>query len=147
MKIKSDFVTNSSSTSYVVFIPDRFYVDDGEALEYFKAEIEMYYDADDSEIPIEERLEKDIPDFIESLKEGENLWREGDLNYAIWDVLLGICEKHNFILTHMDVSCEGNNVIYGVREEVIENILINSMDLMSMFKNLKGGQCVTPKIE
>ena len=148
MKIKSDFVTNSSSTSYVVFIPDKFYPDEDEIMHIFKSEVEIYYDPPDDEVTIEERLYKDLPDYIETLKEGDNLWREGTLGFAVFDVILNMCEKHGFVLAQMEISCEGNNVIYGVSEQVIETIMFNNLDLMSTFNQIqKRGKDVTTKTE
>ncbi len=143
MKIKTDFVTNSSSTSYVVFIPDGFYADEIEISKLYE-KLKGYREA------TEEELYKELPECIETIKEGDNIWYYGGdgVNATVYDIILEICSAHGFILSEMDMNGEGNNTIKGVPEETIENILANNIDIMSTFKQIRGrGTDVTTKTE
>lgn len=140
MKIKTDFVTNSSSTAYVVLIPNAFYADEAELQKEYN-EVTSEHEASPDEI-----LYKEIPECIELLKEGESLTQEYD--NCIFYTVLGICENHGFLLATMDTSGENDTFIQGVKEEHLEKIFTDHMDLMSMFKMIqRGGTNIASKIE
>lgn len=144
MKIKTDFVTNSSSTAYVVFIPDNFYIDEDEVEELYKGFFEIYHEAS------EEDLYKTMPDCVEELKEGKDIWYYGEdgVNQTVFNIIYEICKKHGFLLAEMEMNGEGNNTMKGVSQQTIETTLINSIDLMSTFNQLqKRGQHVNEKTE
>jgi len=141
MKIKTDFVTNSSSTAYVVLIPNAFYADDNELQEEHQRVVE-----ENDIITSNELLYKELPECIELLKEGDSLTRE--YSDEIFYSVLGICENHGFVLTSLQMNGELNTYIQGVKEEQVENIFFENADLMSIFKLIrKGGENVTAKIE
>lgn len=145
MKIKSDYVTNSSSTSYVVFIPDGFSPTEEQFTEAYK-EAQQWYDYDLDEEMI---LEKEVYECLELLKEGDSIYSFcGDgIPQFLYYLILELCTKQDFVIASMEVSCEGHNVIYGVKEEAIEKIMVNNIDLLSMFNSLQRSQKdVTEKI-
>ena len=140
MKIKTDFVTNSSSTAYVVLVPNAFYADDNELEKEYQQVIEEH------EVLSDELIYKEIPECIELLKEGESLTYE--YNNSIFYTVLGICENRGFLLASMTTSGENDTFIQGIKEEQIEKIYIGNIDLMSIFKLIrKGGKDVTSKIK
>lgn len=129
MKIKYDFVTNSSSTAFVVMIPNNFHTSE--------EEMKNFYDnSSDDEIELK-RLFEELPDCLESLKEGNNICHYGmDGLHTIYNIILDMCSEHKFILSSLEIDGEGNNIIQGVKEETIESMLINNMDIISMFKSI-----------
>ena len=142
MKIKGDFVTNSSSTSYVVLVPNEFRPDDDEIKKLYTEEYSF-----DDELS-DEQLLKELPELFEILKEGEDLWYYGGegTNQSLWGMILDICRTHDFLLTSLDMNGEGNNTIIGIKEEAIESIMINNIDLFSMFNQIqRRGSNVTAK--
>ncbi len=131
MKIKIDFITNSSSSAFVVMIPNNFYTNEEEIKKVYECGL-------DEEIEYK-RLFEEIPDCLESLKEGDNLWHYGHdgLHPTIYNAVLELCSNHNFILSSLDMNGEGNNIIQGVKEEKIEEMLINNIDILSIFKPIQ----------
>ena len=143
MKIKSDFVTNSSSTAFVVMVPNSFYINEDEIKTY----INNNYDETYEEAKEVEAFDE-MYDCIASLKKGDNLWSYGTdgVHFTIYNSILDLCSEHKFILASLEINGEGNNIIQGVKEEIIENMLINNMDVLSMFKSIqRNGENDTSK--
>lgn len=142
MKIKTDFVTNSSSTAYVIFIPNNYYPSE---VEIQKAYERYKKDFCDDEVELsEERLYKELPECLEQLKEGETL--SSDYDYSLYYLVLQICGDAGLVLASMDMNGDGNNFLQGITEESIEKIFINHMDVLSIFKLIQnGGKNVTEK--
>lgn len=143
MKIKADFVTNSSSTAYIVLVPNEFRPDDDEIQKLYSGEYVAYDELSD------EQLFKEIPELFELLKEGDNVWYYGDqgTHPNLWSMILHICRTHGFLLTSLEMNGEGNNTIVGIKEEQIETIIINNIDLFSMFNMIQRRDNVTAKTE
>lgn len=143
MKIKLDFITNSSSTAFVVLIPNQFYASDNEMRK-------LYDETLGEEEMTDEKLFSELPECIESLKGGDNLWTYGGdgCNPDLWNTVISICERHKFILASLDMNGEGNNIIQGIKEEQIEELLINNIDISSMFNMIQRESIdVTEKTE
>ncbi len=136
MKIKCDFITNSSSVAYIVMIPNNFYANDDEIKKRFE-ERKLY---DDCPPKLEEVIEE-LSECIETLKEGENIWCYGHdgVNQTVFHTICDICYNNDFSIASIDISSEGNNIIQGVKEEVIENMIISNIDIMSIFKLIQRG--------
>jgi len=136
MKIKVDFITNSSSTAYVVFIPNRFKANREEAAEYYRTD---YYAEHDPEF--DDDVFHDIEQSIETLKTGEYLWQYGDEGTpgAVYYAVLEICMRNGLVVSSSEMGGEGNNSIFGVKEEQIIDILKNHMDLNKLVNTANQG--------
>ena len=126
MKIKIDFVTNSSSTAYVVFIPNRFKANREEAERLFDAQ---YYGGEYMEF--DDDIFHDIEQSIETLKEGEYLWSYGDEGTpaGVYYAVLEICQSNGLVVSSSEMGGEGNNSIFGIKEEQVVDILKNHMNI------------------
>jgi len=137
MKIKVDFITNSSSTAYVVFVPNNFKVTRNQAHKSYKNE---YY-SDTSDKAFNDEIFCDIEDSIEELKEGQHLWSYGDEGTPgpIYYAVLDICNINGFIVSDSEMGGEGNNSIFGIKEEQIVDILKNHIDLSDLVTTVNKG--------
>lgn len=138
MRIKSDFVTNSSSTAFVVFVPDSFYPSDQD-VEDALAKVKNDYDG---EPPPDMIVDKEIHECLELLKEGDNIYTyyEEGVHQSIYYALLEILTQHGFVVNSIEIPSEGNEAIYGISEQAIEKIMINNIDLLSMFNSLQRSE-------
>lgn len=140
MKLKTDFISNSSSTAFVVLIPSNFHIDIGD--------IEILWDNVDEEDNLSiEQIQTEVIDLIDVLKIGENVWCYGhDYTHpAIYDTIIKLCRKNKFILSIEDLNGEGNNMIQGIREEQVKDIIINSINMDETFNFLKKESEVVKK--
>lgn len=139
MKIKTDFITNSSSTVYIVFIPSKFFVDNSELQKISNKK--MWY----PELMKPEIFDK-IAEYIGILKGGDNIWYYGDdgVDPDIFGMIVDICRNYGFVIATLDIDGEGNNIVRGIREEKINKILVENIDILSIFKLIhKGGNDVS----
>lgn len=132
MLIQSDFVTNSSSTSYIIFVPDDFQLNDRCIDEALK---ECNF-SDDMTITDRQRY-IDIPEVIELMQSGETYYMNDEID--LWSLCITLFENHGFIIGGAEINSEGNNVMTGVNQKSITDILINHVDLDDLVKTLVKG--------
>jgi len=136
MKIKSDFVTNSSSTCYIVFVPENFVLSDDLFDKTFK-NLQTYYNEEDGFTFIYETVKKDVKDSLNDLKNGHDIIKDsyGDgLDYKSYEVLYEILSAANLGLTKLDISGDGFDIIQGITQKQILKVLTESMGLDSLVK-------------
>ena len=136
MRIKNDFITNSSSTAFIVLVPNNY--------ELSEDDFDHSYDLtkihhEESELSLEECKE-----IIETLKKGENIYANGDgdggVSHLIWQVILDILDNNGFLLNTLDTPSENPDIIIGVDQEDIDEILLGYIDVQKIIKtcNSKG---------
>ena len=136
MKVKLSFVTNSSSTSYIVFIPNTFKPSPDDIIDTYSHRLDggWFEECNEDEI-VKKVLEK-----IEDLKCGEIIY-EYD-TYEEYAIISDLCNHHDFILASVDISSDGNGTITNVKREKILEILVNHDNLDDVMKPfLKTEEC------
>jgi hypothetical protein len=137
MKIKADFVTNSSSSCFVVFVPNNYVPDD----KIIKACVEENMDWWDDEEESNETLTADdyvkmmrdeVKECLEDLKSGNDIYKDnyGDgVDYKVYSVVDSLVSGEGFGLTSVETSGDGLDQIVGVPEDKVIKILGNHLDL------------------
>jgi len=132
MRIKSPFITNSSSTAYIVLVPNNYKLQEERMEEVFEEVSQNYSDHKKPDFTEYETC-------IELLKEGENIYCDdngygGGITRITWDVLLFLCCYDKLVLNYLDTSSDMANIMIGVTQEKVEEILLNYVDLQKIFK-------------
>ncbi len=106
MKVKSDFITNSSSTSYVICLPDK--ITDELLEKLFEKVIDNGDDELNDEDQLLEERKDEIKNWIKCLEAGKELWREEDP--SIFDSLTKLAEEQDWIIDEKDTSSEAGQI-------------------------------------
>ncbi len=126
MKIKTDFVTNSSSTCYIVIIPPNF--------ETTKEELEKSLDwqlDDEDEEGEESYLLESAKDGIEALQKGHNIDRE-DINETSFYALKYLLIKKGLVIGQIETGENGVDSINGIKPETIKKAFLLTCNLQEI---------------
>lgn len=147
MKIKSDFVTNSSSTCYVVFVPNRFIPSDEDIKKAIDEE-KTYWDDDEYQPLLDdfEKTKEEVMECLELLKEGENIYRNeyGDgVDHRIYSVVQMIVSSNGFDITSVEMPSDGGDTVVGVPEEKVIEIITSNFDITGIANLIQGERNVS----
>lgn len=121
MKINLDFITNSSSTIYIVAIPENLTLDTEIFLKYYNARI----------IDEEEQTEAALNlanELIDTLKNGNVIWEEDTDESVFWPLLDALTDN---VFESVEVS--GGSGISPILQNRIERWLVkNTLDKISL---------------
>ncbi len=120
MKIKLDFITNSSSTCYIVLIPKNFNIADciSKLIKTDSYGDDLYdlYNNDEKNLP---KLIEDVTKNISRLQMGEELWYD---DTACFNTTVALVNQQDLIISGVDISGDMGGIINGVKMTHIEEI-------------------------
>lgn len=124
MKIKSDFVTNSSSTAYVIVVPGNFEVTD----EVINKKLDEW----DIEEEEKESFITDIKKLFEFYKEGQAYDSKIKNDYDRLDSMMtDICQEKGFVIASEDV---GESTPIPISYKEIIKLLLQSDNLEQLLE-------------
>lgn len=125
MKIKSDFVTNSSSSSFIVVaVPDWFNTSIEKLKKKSVPPMINIHDFTDKHL---ENLTKIVNDQINSLKECETIRERDCLDAITADAyIITECVLEDFTLAYQQFDfVENDGFIKGIKTEVVDELFLN----------------------
>ena len=123
MKVRNGFVSNSSSSSYVILLPEEFNVNEID-LTKFDFESDWY---EDEEIDFD-----DIKQTLNDLITDKEIWQEDSTNYYY---VLKIVE--DYTIAEVDVSSEGGTIILADYKKVKNIITKNRKEKINRINSKK----------
>jgi len=117
MKIKIDYVTNSSSTGFIVFIPDF-----GKLEESLKeSKVKMLKEWGNNIEITDEKIEQVIANFQETQEE----WGDSGYTSPVHNEIVELLHNPNIghIFKVIDIGGEGNNFIINMSSKMVIEIL------------------------
>ena len=122
MKIKLDFITNSSSTAYVVMMPDDFNIHNA----LFKCKDSYSYQDDlcdyDDDKP---KVIEYISEGISKLMAGQDLWND---DTPCFNTIQEIVEKEDLIIASVDISSDSGGMLISADKSKIKKLLTRCTD-------------------
>jgi len=117
MKIKLDFITNSSSTAYVVMMPDNFNIVESLAKISNQSiyQDDLYEYCDDDKAKFIEQISENISNLLN----GEELWGYDTPCFCTTQEIL---EKEDFIIAMVNISSDGGGQIIPANKETIKKL-------------------------
>jgi len=125
MKIKTDFVTNSSSTAYVFFLPSNYIIKEEDLQKCAEEWFDEYVDDDTETI---EDYKKKIVEGVETLKAQHYLYHEE--SYQVYTPILEILDKGGYELISIDVDSSSGQIHIVDTEKIKEMIAIEELITM-----------------
>lgn len=141
MKIRSGFVTNSSSVTYIVTMPDTFTIS--------LIEMNKLFDNGDFDIfgpdtpENRQQILEDVLSQVDNLKKGQMVHQE-DCNFnESFNVLRECLHEHDLVIQGIDSNSDGDNMIIPITMETITKIITtmstyNGEDIMTNIINKQG---------
>jgi hypothetical protein len=133
MKIKLDFITNSSSTTYVVCIPNDFVIDVPDFIdsEYYEETI------DDEEDLTEDIVLKGLNLILDKLRTSGMIWEDDtilDTQVPGLHIMSDIMEKNDFVINAIDSGSDDGKIIYLTDKQIEKIMKLKSGELLQKIK-------------
>jgi len=132
MHVQTDFITNSSSTAYIVFVPNSFYVTD----KHIEKAIQFYINNIDYDFTVDDAQLKEVAEVVEMMKGGEQYDSYGGED--LWNICFAIFSDEGFIVDGIECN-EGNLTMKGFNQKTVMSTIINHVDLDDMVNTLIKG--------
>lgn len=124
MIIKTDFVTNSSSTVFLVYIPKEYPFTRSKLIYHFNDQKKWYSKEDWEPYDTRHQIENACNVILDRLKNGEPFynWDDG-IQYIFWNVVENLLDEEGLIIHRVETGVSGNDCFYPISEESISNIM------------------------
>lgn len=133
MKIRLDYVTNSSATGYIVCVPRHYKPTDDEIKKALSGSYNDYEEDQEDEIIL------GVNQMIEEIHRGVEVWQyetDGEIFYTLTALL------DQFQLGAFEIHSDGDGMILPITPQKIEEIFLENHKI-NLKEIMEGGESVT----
>lgn len=124
MIVKTDFVTNSSSTIYIVYVPKKYPFTTNKMVNEFNEQKKYYCEEDWEPYNTVHQIKNIFDGILDRLKKGKVVYSWDDIAPGFfWQAVLNLLQKEGLVIQEVESGVSGDDCLKPITLDSIEKIM------------------------
>ena len=124
MIIKTDFVTNSSSAIYMIYIPQDFHITTTKMVHAFNEQKPHYSEEYWKPYNTPTQIKNAFNEVLDKLKNGKMVYSWDEIvPTTFWNAILNVLDEEGLIMQKVESGASGDNCMAPIKIDSIEKII------------------------